>query len=224
MNLRQIIYYLFICLMTSHSIMGQNSVFGGALGYGGNQISQQGSAAQNFYGNQGLSANNVLSLIDYIKNKYFYKVVDVLDEDGKIVGEGRTVQFIIGGNDEYYFILDNEEKIIMVFEKGLNRVYTEAPLTIEEQRRNEQRKRLETEIMMTTTISKIGGGEASEALSIPNTALNMMSGPQYNFVSSGSLKYYDKRTKQHLRADVMVYKGGLYLEGGIPLSVKFERM
>ncbi|MCP4049609.1 MAG: hypothetical protein GY730_02760 [bacterium] len=220
-----LVSFLFLAVFfVSSKIFCQNSSL--LDGIGQNSYLMPGENIQSNTGrySSGTRSEQVQSIVDFLKVKYFARLIIIVDKKGKKTGEGITSELIIK-KDGYIFVLEDNSRVNVVFKtagKNHNTSFQieSNPAEIKKQVLN---KRLEVEQMISSSINNIGGDDSNNQKPLFNSFYNH-SNKDHRFISSGRVCYYDGTSSDKKIADAMVKNGRVFLRDGMLLSVNFERM
>ena len=176
------------------------------------------------YQNTAFDSSKTVSLLDFLNSQCFGKEVQFTDNEGNIVGNGITKEFIIR-EDGYSFILENGQRLKVVFETGGSKTPSLPTYANPSQSQAEiMQKRLQLEQMLSTTIAGINSSDSvSNTTAQTNSSLSTLTNQPNYFTPSGRIRYYDKMQKQEKINEIMINNDTIYLDDGSPITYRLER-
>lgn len=167
-----------------------------------------------------------LSLAHFLKSRYLGTTISYYD---KVIKKGKSTQKgvvanVVLGSDGYYFILEDEIWIKVVFQvtstgdrglKGTRFVSSKRDLQIQ---------MLQAEEFLNSSISKVGTdgtGSTFTPITSISKASELLPASDEDFTSAEEIIYTDVRTDRQKKGNVLVSPGGIVLEDGSPISIEF---
>lgn len=178
------------------------------------------------FGGSVFSAKQTLSLAHYLQAKYLGTSISYYN---KVIKKGKTTQQgvvsnVVLGKDGYYFILEDNTWIKVVFLVSSTGELGLKGSRFVSSKRDLQLQMLQAEEFLNSSISKVGtdGGDSTFT---PITSLSQVSqllpSSEDDFTSAEEIIYTDVRTDRQMKGNVLVSPGGIVLEDGSPISIEF---